>query len=185
MFANICKVIAQDLTSTPTQASWAGSCYAIACAVSMPLFSLLSDVFGRGIMATSSLGILTLGIMLLSAAENIQVLIMGRTVQGMGAGGISITCLRIFTDIVPALQWSRYYSVMSVVYYLRLLKQANRSQTSRLDHWPLGRAHHRWCGCRTYNMEVAFLHTPAHSCRVSSRYSSSSHRHPAGCTCVV
>lgn len=91
-----------------------GNAYLISCASIMPLFSALSDIFGRGIMVTSSLGIFTFGIMLSSAADNVETLISGRILQGVGAGGIYILCLLIFTDIIPVLQWPRLYGVMCV-----------------------------------------------------------------------
>jgi MFS family permease len=103
-----------DLHGTAAQGFWIGTSYLLTCAVTMPFTAALSDVFGRPICLLTSLALFTVGTVLCCVAEDLSVLLVGRSVQGIGGGGIIILGLVIFTDIVPLRHRSKYYGIMYV-----------------------------------------------------------------------
>lgn len=77
-----------------------------------PLYGQLSNVFGRRwptILATAAF---TLGSGICGGANSIGMLIAGRTVQGIGAGGINVLIEIIVCDLVPLRQRGQYLAMM-------------------------------------------------------------------------
>lgn len=70
----------------------------------MPFHAELSNIFGRPVMLLASLSLFTSGTLLCCLARSVVVLLAGRTLQGIGGGGILVLSLVIFTDMVP-LRW--------------------------------------------------------------------------------
>ena len=54
----------------------------------------------------------TIGTIFCCAAQSIGVMLAGRSIQGIGGGGIIILSLVIFTDIVPLRYRPKYLSTM-------------------------------------------------------------------------
>lgn len=67
---------------------WVGSAYALASTAFLPLSGGLAEVFGRKPAALLSLLLFSAGSAIGGAAKNMNMLIAGRTVQGLGGGGI-------------------------------------------------------------------------------------------------
>jgi len=80
----------------------------------MPFTAALSDVFGRPICLISSIILFTIGTILCCVAQSLTLLLVSRSVQGIGGGGIFILGLVIFTDIVPLRFRAKYYGIMYV-----------------------------------------------------------------------
>ncbi|KAI1293134.1 major facilitator superfamily transporter [Xylaria venustula] len=98
------SVIVQDLKGTATQAFWIGTSYLLVNAVTMPVICAISDVFGRPICLIFSLIAFTTGTIICAVSKDIGTLLVGRSIQGIGGGGIQSLGLVIQTDIVP-LRW--------------------------------------------------------------------------------
>lgn len=69
-----------------------------------PFIVTLSDVFGRRLLYLISLGFFTLGTVVCCASQNFTQLLAGRSVQGIGGGGILALGLVVLTDIIPLRQ---------------------------------------------------------------------------------
>ncbi|KAI0965588.1 major facilitator superfamily transporter [Xylaria arbuscula] len=105
------SVIVQDLKGTATQAFWIGTSYLLVNAVTMPVICAISDVFGRPICLIFSLMAFTIGTIICAVSKDIGMLLVGRSIQGVGGGGIHSLGLVIQTDIVP-LRWRpKWYGV--------------------------------------------------------------------------
>ncbi|GAP85143.1 putative major facilitator superfamily transporter [Rosellinia necatrix] len=105
------STIVQDLKGTATQAFWIGTSYLLVNAVTMPVICAVSDVFGRPICLIFSLVAFAVGTVLCAVAQDIATLLVGRSIQGIGGGGIHSLGLVIQTDIVP-LRWRpKWYGV--------------------------------------------------------------------------
>lgn len=89
------------LDATSTQGFWIGTSYLLTSAVTMLFTASLSDVFGRPYLLFASVLTFTIGTILCCTAHSIGLMLTGRSVQGIGGGGIIILSLVIFTDIVP------------------------------------------------------------------------------------
>lgn len=88
--------------------TWVGSAYALAQAVVLPLFGQASEAFGRKAAFLTAITIFTLGSGLCGAAQNIGWLIAARTVQGVGAGGITSLVFILIGDLVGTRKRGKY-----------------------------------------------------------------------------
>lgn len=93
-----------DLGLDTTTAFWIGTSYLLSNAVTMPFTAELSNIFGRPVVLLASLAFFTGGTLLCCLARSVAVLLAGRSLQGIGGGGILVLSLIIFTDMVP-LRW--------------------------------------------------------------------------------
>lgn len=80
---------------------WVGSAYALSATAFIPMGGGLAQIFGRKIVMLSSLLIMAVGSTLCGAATSMNFLIAGRTIQGLGGGGIASTTAIIISDLVP------------------------------------------------------------------------------------
>ncbi|KAK1659800.1 major facilitator superfamily transporter [Colletotrichum godetiae] len=108
--------VIQDIRGTSTQAFWVGTAYLISCATVMPFLVSLSDIFGRPVILIGSLVVFTIGTILCCVADSIALLLGGRVVQGIGAGGMYVLSLVVFTDIVPLLHRPKFYGIIQLAW---------------------------------------------------------------------
>ncbi|KAK0191701.1 iron permease [Armillaria mellea] len=80
---------------------WVGSAYNIASAAFMPATGALAQAFGRKSVALVSITLFSLGCVICGATTSMTMLIIGRTVQGLGGAGIFTTSAIILSDLVP------------------------------------------------------------------------------------
>lgn len=101
---NALKLIINPTSSNDLHLSsfvWVGSAYALASTVILPLTGSLANSIGR---RTTLLGALTLfaaGSAMCGASSSQSLLIAGRTVQGLGGGGIMSLSDILITDLFP------------------------------------------------------------------------------------
>ena len=88
--------------------TWIGSAYALAQAVVLPLFGQASETFGRKSAFLTAIIVFTLGSALCGAAQSIGWLIAARTVQGIGAGGITSLVFILIGDLVGTRKRGKY-----------------------------------------------------------------------------
>ncbi|KAI1822460.1 major facilitator superfamily transporter [Xylaria intraflava] len=105
------STIVEDLEGTATQAFWIGTSYLLVNAVTMPVICAVSNVFGRPVCLIFALIAFAVGTILCAVSHNIGTLLVGRSIQGVGGGGIHSLGLVVQTDIVP-LRWRpKWYGV--------------------------------------------------------------------------
>ncbi|KAI1325531.1 major facilitator superfamily transporter [Xylariaceae sp. FL0255] len=105
------STIIQSLGGTATQAFWIGTSYLLVNAVTMPVICAVSNVFGRPICLIFALSAFTVGTILCATAHNVGQMLVGRSIQGVGGGGIHSLGLVIQTDIVPLRYRPKWYGV--------------------------------------------------------------------------
>ncbi|KAI5115105.1 hypothetical protein M0805_009189 [Coniferiporia weirii] len=84
-----------------TEFEWVGSAYALASTALLPLTGALAQVFGRKSVMLTQIFMFALGSALCGAAKSMNSLIGGRTLQGIGAGGIASLTQIVISDLVP------------------------------------------------------------------------------------
>lgn len=77
----------------------------------MPVICAVSDVFGRHHCLTFALVAFAVGTVLCAVAKDIGTLLVGRSIQGIGGGGIHSLGLVIQTDIVPLRHRPKWYGL--------------------------------------------------------------------------
>jgi MFS family permease len=80
----------------------------LTCATFQPFIVALSDVFGRKPALLGSVLLFTLGTLTCCLSQNFTQLLVGRSIQGIGGGGVTNLPNVIFTDFVPLRQRPTY-----------------------------------------------------------------------------
>lgn len=91
---------------------WVPASYNIACTAIQPLCAQASNIFGRRWPMLVSLAFFTLGSGLSGGANGLAMLIVGRTIQGLGAGGIMVILEVITSDLMSARERGKYLSII-------------------------------------------------------------------------
>jgi MFS family permease len=115
------QILETSLAGDTVQAFWAGTSYLLASAVCQPFIVDLSDIFGRRLILTLVVALFTLGTILCSVSHSFGLLLTGRSLQGVGGGGIMAGCLVITTDIVPLRQRPTYYAIVQMAWAIGTL----------------------------------------------------------------
>ena len=93
--------IAADLHASQTAYSWIGSAYLLPYSATVPIWAKTSDIFGRKIVLQAANVVFFIGCLISGLAHNSAMLIAGRTVQGVGGGGlvvlVSVTIADLFS----------------------------------------------------------------------------------------
>lgn len=112
------QTLAHDLNGTFTSAFWTGTAFLLTSAVFQPSIAAISDVFGRRPLLFLSLVLFTTGSIICGAAHHFTVLLLGRSIQGIGGGGIITLVQILFADIVPLRQRPRWFSLVLAAWAL-------------------------------------------------------------------
>ena len=88
--------------------SWTVSAYLLTSTASTPIYGKLSDIYGRSALFRTAIAIFLVGSVGCALAQAMGQLIAGRTVQGLGAGGLISLAMTIIADIVPPRERGRY-----------------------------------------------------------------------------
>ena len=99
-----------------TDVSWVVSAYVVAAAATTPLWGKLGDRHGRKRLLEASL-LLFLGASAVSgAAQDMTWLIVSRTVQGAGAGGLMTLAMAAVGDLVAPRERARYQGYIAAAF---------------------------------------------------------------------
>lgn len=95
---------------------WVFSAFLLTSAVSTPIYGKLADLFGRKIMFTIGAAIFLAGSVYCGFAPSMLMLIVGRAVQGLGAGAIMAIATTILGDIFTAEERGKVQGLFSGVW---------------------------------------------------------------------
>ncbi|KAJ5143516.1 Major facilitator superfamily domain general substrate transporter [Penicillium bovifimosum] len=95
---------------------WITNSYILSSTVVLPLFGQTANIFGRRWMLIISVVIFALGSGMAGGANNTGLLIAGRTIQGIGGGGINTLVDIVICDLVPLRQRGKYVALMAAVW---------------------------------------------------------------------
>ncbi|RYP32758.1 hypothetical protein DL767_005049 [Monosporascus sp. MG133] len=95
---------------------WITNSYILSSTVVLPLFGQTANIFGRRWMMIISVIIFAVGSGMAGAANNSGLIITGRTIQGIGGGGINTLVDIVICDLVPLRQRGKYVALMAAVW---------------------------------------------------------------------
>jgi EmrB/QacA subfamily drug resistance transporter len=96
--------------------SWIVAVYLIAATVTTPIYGKLSDIYGRRQLLTVSIGLFVITSALCAMARTLDQLILFRTLQGLGGGGLMSLAQAAIADVVAPRQRGRYQGYMAAVW---------------------------------------------------------------------
>src|SRR3954451_21173668 len=96
--------------------SWVVTAYLLASTASTPLYGKISDLNGRRPVLLFAIVAFLVGSMVCGAANSMTVLISGRALQGLGAGGLITMTLTVVGDIIPPAERGKYQGLFGGVF---------------------------------------------------------------------
>ena len=96
--------------------AWVTAGYLLAATVMMPIYGKLSDVFGRKPLLVIAIVLFLIGSVVGGLAGDMNWLIAGRAIQGLGGGGLMILSQASIADVVPARERGKYMGLLGAVF---------------------------------------------------------------------
>jgi EmrB/QacA subfamily drug resistance transporter len=96
--------------------SWVIIAYLLSSTIVAPLYGKLADIHGRRGMMMAALGIFIAGSALCGVAQDMPTLLAGRTLQGIGGGGIVPMVQITVADMVTPRERGRYQAYMGTAW---------------------------------------------------------------------
>lgn len=91
---------------------WVANAYFLSSLATMPLYAQAADIFGRRWPLLTALTLFLLGNGVAGGSSSIKMLVVARTVAGIGGGGIGLLTEIVVTDLVPLRQRGQYLSLV-------------------------------------------------------------------------
>ncbi|PSR79405.1 hypothetical protein PHLCEN_2v7050 [Hermanssonia centrifuga] len=116
--------LASVATAAPTIVSdlhgedftWVASAYSLASAACLPFSGKLAQIFGRRPAMLGALVIFAAGSAVSGSATSMNVLLVGRAIQGVGCGGIQSLSMIVTADLVPLRDRGFFTGITGMVY---------------------------------------------------------------------
>ena len=96
--------------------SWLASAYLIAATITAPIYGHLGDRFGRRRMLYVALTLFVLASIACALATSLAMLIVTRTLQGMGGGGLMTLSQALISEQVPPRERGRYQGYFAALF---------------------------------------------------------------------
>ncbi|KPM45218.1 hypothetical protein AK830_g1350 [Neonectria ditissima] len=97
---------------------WVVNGYLFAMTAMQPLYGQLANVFGRRWPMLIATALFVLGSGVCGGASNIQTLIVGRIIQGIGASGTTVLTETIICDVVPLRERGKFLAIVMGMIFL-------------------------------------------------------------------
>lgn len=107
--------IIHDLGASPAYA-WVGNVYFLTATAFQPIYGQTANIFGRRSLTLLATLLFAIGSAVSATAGNINTLIGGRTIQGIGGGGINVLVELIVCDLVPLRDRSKFIGVIFIAF---------------------------------------------------------------------
>lgn len=101
--------------------AWIFGIYIVANLVATPLLAKASDRYGRRMSFLASVLIFGIGSVVVASATDVTVLLVGRAIQGFGAGGIFPVASAVVGDVFPVEQRGRALGLIGAVFGIAFL----------------------------------------------------------------
>jgi EmrB/QacA subfamily drug resistance transporter len=119
--------------------SWVFSAYMLGATVTVPLYGKLSDIYGRRPFFLLGITLFSLGSVISGLATSMEMLIAGRAIQGLGAGGLIPLAVAAIGDIIPPRRRGKWQGFLGAVFAMSsVLGPA-------VGGWLTDNASWRWC----------------------------------------
>lgn len=109
-------VITQKLNGTAIEAFWSGTSFLLACTVFQPVYASFSHLFGRKTLMLVAVKFFLLGTITAGAASNMTLMLIGRTLQGVGGSGIISLTNVLITDLIPLRHRGNWVGILGAVW---------------------------------------------------------------------
>ncbi|WEW59306.1 hypothetical protein PRK78_004775 [Emydomyces testavorans] len=119
-------IIASKLHGTAIEAFWSGTSFLLCSTgsaltndrllVFQPTFASLSNIFGRKPLILTAIAFFFTGSLVAGLSNNFTQMLVGRSIQGVGGGGLIALSEIIVTDLVPLRLRGQYFGILSAMW---------------------------------------------------------------------
>lgn len=96
--------------------TWVVIAYLLSSTVVAPVYGKLGDLYGRKIVLQVAIVIFLAGAALSAMASSMTFLIIARTVQGLGGGGLMVVAMTVVADVIPPRQRGKIQGIFGAVF---------------------------------------------------------------------
>lgn len=96
--------------------TWVVIAYLLSSTVVAPIYGKLGDLYGRKIVLQAAIVIFLIGSAMAAFASSMAFLIVARTVQGLGGGGLMVVAMTVVADVIPPRQRGRIQGIFGAVF---------------------------------------------------------------------
>lgn len=107
-------ILARELGGSTLEAFWANICFMLAVVVFQPVYMTTSDVIGRKIPLYTAFLLFFVGSLVFALAPNMAVVILGRTLQGLGGSGLDVLNEIITADMTTMKERPLYLGLLAI-----------------------------------------------------------------------
>jgi MFS family permease len=111
-------IMARALGGSAIEAFWAGTSFLLTSTVFQPVLGSFSHIFGRKALIYVSLAFFLAGSIIPAVANNFTVILVGRSIQGIGGGGILCLTELVVVDTVPLRERGKWFSFFGAMWAL-------------------------------------------------------------------
>ena len=111
--------MATELHGNAIEAFWGGTSFLLTSTIFQPVVGSFSGIFGRKVFVFISLVLFAVGAIvsaLAKANDGMAMVLIGRSIQGVGGGGIIVLVEIITTDLIPLRQRGNYQSFIGMMW---------------------------------------------------------------------
>lgn len=109
-------MIALRLHGSAIEAFWSGTAFLLTSTVFQPGYASLSHIFGRKPLIYVAMTFFASGAIIAALSKNFTSMLIGRSWQGIGAGGIITLTEVVVTDLVPLNERGKWLGFISAVW---------------------------------------------------------------------
>ncbi|MGW0482342.1 MDR family MFS transporter [Nonomuraea sp. NPDC003214] len=114
--ANALPRIITDLNGSQTVYTWIVTSELLAMTATVPLWGKMSDLYSKKLLIQLSLGLFVAGSLIAGLTPNVEILIVSRVVQGIGAGGMTALSMVVMAAMIPPRELGRYAGIFGAVF---------------------------------------------------------------------
>ncbi|CAF9931189.1 MAG: hypothetical protein HETSPECPRED_007822 [Heterodermia speciosa] len=111
-------IISEKLKGTAIEAFWSGTSFLLCSTIFQPSFASFSHIFGRKPVIMVALLLFLVGAIIAAVANGFAVLLVGRSLQGVGGGGLIALTEIVVTDLVPLRVRGKWFGIISGMWSL-------------------------------------------------------------------
>src|SRR6187399_2662924 len=114
--SNALPRIIADLQGTQSVYTWIVTTELLAMTATVPLWGKMADLYSKKVLIQLSLGLFVVGSLIAGFTPNVEILIVSRVVQGLGAGGMTALALIVMAAMIPPRELGRYSGIFGAVF---------------------------------------------------------------------
>ncbi|CAG8240918.1 unnamed protein product [Penicillium salamii] len=114
--SNAVPVITSQFHGTDVQAFWSGTANLLCSAVFQPAFAVFSYIFGRKPLFIIASLLFLAGSALATGSQNFDVLLVARSIQGFGGGGLLTLSEILIADLTPLSERGKWIGILSMMW---------------------------------------------------------------------